>query len=143
MAKTTGNAKLHQAQNNGKDEYYTQLPDIEKELKHYRNFFKNKTVFCNCDDPYESNFFKYFALNFNALGLKKLIATCYSASPVMGGELPLFDRMNGKKAYKIEITEVTDANYIKNTLLKNIRNMTITMRSTSIMWRIFPPITTA
>ncbi len=110
MAKTTGNAKLHQAQNNGKDEYYTQLPDIEKELKHYRNFFKNKTVFCNCDDPYESNFFKYFALNFNALGLKKLIATCYSASPVMGGELPLFDRMNGKKAYKIEITEVTDAN---------------------------------
>ncbi len=110
MAKTTGNARLQQARRNKKDEFYTQLSDIEEELKHYRDFFNGKTVFCNCDDPYESNFFKYFALNFNALGLKKLIATCYSASPVMGLELPLFDRMNGKKAYKIEITEVIDAN---------------------------------
>lgn len=110
MAKTTGNARLQQARRNKKDEFYTQLSDIEEELKHYRSFFNGKTVFCNCDDPYESNFFKYFALNFNALGLKKLIATCYSASPVMGRELPLFDRMNGKKAYKIEITEVVDAN---------------------------------
>lgn len=110
MAKTTGNAKLHQAQHNGNDEYYTQLSDIENELKHYRSFFNGKTVFCNCDDPYESNFFKYFAMNFNFLKLKKLIATCYSGSPVMGKELPLFDRMNGKKAYKIEITEVIDAN---------------------------------
>ncbi|HAW33697.1 MAG TPA: modification methylase [Alphaproteobacteria bacterium] len=110
MAKTTGNARLQQARRNKKDEFYTQLSDIEEELKHYRDFFNGKTVFCNCDDPYESNFFKYFALNFNALGLKKLIATCYSVSPVMGLELPLFDRMNGKKAYKIEITEVTDAN---------------------------------
>ena len=110
MAKTTGNARLQQARRNKKDEFYTQLSDIEEELKHYRSFFNGKTVFCNCDDPYESNFFKYFALNFNALCLKKLIATCYSASPVMGRELPLFDRMNGKKAYKIEITEVVDAN---------------------------------
>lgn len=110
MAKATGNAKLHQAQHNGNDEYYTQLSDIENELKHYRSFFNGKTVFCNCDDPYESNFFKYFAMNFNFLKLKKLIATCYSGSPVMGRELPLFDRMNGKKAYKIEITEVVDAN---------------------------------
>ena len=110
IAKTTGNARLQQARRNKKDEFYTQLSDIEEELKHYRSFFNGKTVFCNCDDPYESNFFKYFALNFNALGLKKLIATCYSASPVMGLELPLFDRMNGKKAYKIEITEVVDAN---------------------------------
>ncbi len=110
MAKITGNARLQQARRNKKDEFYTQLSDIEEELKHYRSFFNGKTVFCNCDDPYESNFFKYFALNFNALGLKKLIATCYSASPVMGRELPLFDRMNGKKAYKIEITEVVDAN---------------------------------
>lgn len=110
MAKATGNARLQQARRNKKDEFYTQLSDIENELKHYRDFFNGKTVFCNCDDPYESNFFKYFALNFNALRLKKLIATCYSASPVMGRELPLFDRMNGKKAYKIEITEVIDAN---------------------------------
>ena len=110
MAKTTGNARLQQARRNKKDEFYTQLSDIEEELKYYRSFFNGKTVFCNCDDPYESNFFKYFALNFNVLGLKKLIATCYSASPVMGRELPLFDRINGKKAYKIEITEVVDAN---------------------------------
>lgn len=53
-----------------KDEFYTQLTDIEKEMRHYRDCFKNKSVFCNCDDPYESNFFKYFAMNFNALGLK-------------------------------------------------------------------------
>lgn len=55
------------------DEFYTQLPDIENELKHYKEHFKNKVVFCNCDDPFESNFFKYFAMNFNALGLKNLL----------------------------------------------------------------------
>lgn len=53
-----------------KDEFYTQLVDIEKELRHYRDQFRNKVVYCNCDDPFESNFFKYFALNFNTLGLK-------------------------------------------------------------------------
>ena len=58
------------------DEFYTQLSDIENEMRYYKEQFKGKIIFCNCDDPYESNFFKYFALNFNHLGLKKLIATC-------------------------------------------------------------------
>ena len=74
MANKNGN--LSAAKNAKKDEFYTQLSDIENELWHYRDHFKNKTVFCNCDDPYESNFVKYFAMNFNTLGLKKLIATC-------------------------------------------------------------------
>ena len=96
------------------DEFYTQIDDISAELKHYREHFRGKVVFCNCDDPYESNFFKYFALNFNSLGLKKLIATCYDGSPVMGNELLLqFDTMESepkKIAYKVEITEVDDYN---------------------------------
>ncbi len=94
-----------------KDEFYTQLSDIEKELVHYREYFRDKVVFCNCDDPYESNFFKYFALNFNALGLKKLIATCYDGSSIAQQELPLFpiDETEPKrKAYKVEISEVPD-----------------------------------
>lgn len=90
------------------------MDDISNELKHYRDHFRGKVVFCNCDDPYESNFFKYFALNFNSLGLKKLIATCYDGSPVMGNELLLqFDNPETeprKIAYKVEITEVNDYN---------------------------------
>lgn len=79
------------------------------------HILKIRSFFCNCDDPYESNFFKYFALNFNALGLKKLIATCYDGSPVQGNELLLDfgDVVNDnpkKIAYKVEITEVTDVN---------------------------------
>ena len=80
---------LAKAKDAKKDEFYTQLDDIAKELKYYKPYFKDKVVFCNCDDPYESNFFKYFALNFNQLGLKKLIATCYNGSPVSGNELLL------------------------------------------------------
>ena len=70
-----GNRNLKDSIKQRQDEFYTQLPLIESELKHYKEHFKDKTVFCNCDDPYESNFFKYFAMNFNYLGLKKLIAT--------------------------------------------------------------------
>lgn len=106
-----GNADLRAANTAKKDEFYTQLSDIEKELVHYREYFRDKVVFCNCDDPYESNFFKYFALNFNALGLKKLIATCYDGSPIAQQELPLFADDNNepkKKAYKVEISEVPD-----------------------------------
>lgn len=102
---------LAQAKDAKKDEFYTQLSDIEKELVHYREYFRDKVVFCNCDDPYESNFFKYFALNFNALGLKKLIATCYDGSPIAQQELALFptDESEPKrKAYKVEISEVPD-----------------------------------
>ena len=73
---------LANAKKNKADEFYTQLADIEKELRHYKDCFKDKVIFCNCDDPYESNFFKYFAMNFNYLGLKKLIATCYDSSPI-------------------------------------------------------------
>lgn len=96
-----------EAKRNKSDEFYTQLPDIEKELSHYKEFFRGKVVFCNCDDPYESNFFKYFAMNFNFLGLKKLIATCYNSSPVAGEQISLFP---DKQPHKIEITEVVDEN---------------------------------
>ena len=69
------NVSLHKASKAKKDEFYTRLVDIENELKHYKEQFRDKVVYCNCDDPYESNFFKYFAANFNALKLKKLITT--------------------------------------------------------------------
>ena len=104
------NKVLTAAKNNKKDEFYTQLTDIEKELRYYRKHFKGKTVLCNCDDPYESNFFKYFVLNFNRLGLKKLIATCYASSPIVYTQLSLFDvgeTVCEEKfpAYKAEVTK--------------------------------------
>lgn len=109
------NSNLHMSRAGKTDEFYTQLTTIEEELRHYRKYFKDKVVLCNCDDPYESNFFKYFALNFNVLGLKKLITTCYATSPIVYTQLTLWgeeeivykDR-EGKKPYKIEITEVKD-----------------------------------
>jgi hypothetical protein len=114
MAKNTS---LNKASIAKKDEFYTQLPDIEAEMRHYKEQFRGKVIFCNCDDPYESNFFKYFAMNFNYLGLKKLIATCYTESPVEGQQLSLFDvkcvkvkSTDAKLPYKIEITEVKDEN---------------------------------
>lgn len=73
------NRSLHAAKATKQDEFYTQLSDIEKELRHYTSHFKNKTVLCNCDDPRISNFFKYFINNFEKLGLKKLITTCYKS----------------------------------------------------------------
>lgn len=108
------NKNLNAAKAAKEDEFYTQLPDIERELQHYWRHFAGKTVLCNCDDPYESNFFKYFALHFNQLGLKKLLCTCYNGSPMMGKEMTLdFDGDAGgreKKAYMVEITEVRDTN---------------------------------
>lgn len=108
---------LDKAKKNKADEFYTQMPDIEAELRHYKEHFRDKVVLCNCDDPYESNFFKYFAMNFNYLGLKKLIATSYSESPVAYGQLPLFEIQtlknrpsSEKPACRIEITEVPDLN---------------------------------
>lgn len=106
-----------------KDEFYTQLTDIEKEMRYYRKHFRGKTVLCNCDDPFESNFFKYFALNFNRLGLKKLIATCYYSSPIAGQQLRYGFDSDGqmtfsfgndasadteKRAYKAVVTCVYD-----------------------------------
>jgi len=105
------------AKKNKADEFYTQMSDIEAEMKHYKDQFRDKVVLCNCDDPFESNFFKYFALNFNYLGLKKLIATSYAGSPIAGEQLSLFELLDNQKlqkkikpAYKIEITEVVDEN---------------------------------
>lgn len=77
MAKKTLNTSLKRAKASKNDEFYTQLTDIEKELKHYKKHFKNKVVYCNCDDPRASNFFHYFSYNFERFGLKKLIAMCY------------------------------------------------------------------
>lgn len=111
------NKSLQSAKAARNDEFYTQLTDIERELRHYANQLRGKVIFCNCDDPFESNFFKYFAMNFNQLRLKKLIATCYNPSPIAGTQLALFDIQpplkkgmdkNTKHAYKIEITEVKD-----------------------------------
>lgn len=110
------NKDLQSAAKARKDEFYTQLTDIEKELRHYRRHFADKIVFCNCDDPFESNFFKYFVLNFNRLGLKKLISTCYTGSPIAGQQLSLYDvpgasrsARNGGKPYMAEVTVVRDA----------------------------------
>ncbi len=77
MARKVQHSLLTKAKTNKKDEFYTQLKDIESELKHYENHFKNKVVYCNCDDPRLSNFFNYFASNFEKLGLKKIITACY------------------------------------------------------------------
>jgi hypothetical protein len=89
MAKASSD-NLRKASAVKNDEFYTQLIDIEKEIKHYKDQFRNKVVYCNCDDPFESNFFKYFAANFKALGLKRLIATSYKPSPIANTQLGLF-----------------------------------------------------
>ncbi len=110
------NKTLNSAKEQKNDEFYTQLCDIENELRHYRSHFKGKIVLCNCDDPYESNFFKYFAMNFNVLGLKKLICTCYAKSRVVYTQLSLFGneeeygRESDRIPYVIEITKVEDLN---------------------------------
>lgn len=109
-----GNRNLNAAKRAKKDEFYTQLADIERELQHYLPHFRGKTVLCNCDDPYESNFFKYFALNFNRLGLRRLLCTCYDGSPVRGTELLLhFDGEADepkRQAYMVDIHAVPDLN---------------------------------
>ncbi|MBI4118970.1 MAG: adenine-specific methyltransferase EcoRI family protein [Parcubacteria group bacterium] len=90
MRTKSSNKSLHKAVVAKNDEFYTQLADIEKELKHFKSQFRDKIVYCNCDDPFESNFFKYFTANFKALGLKKLMATSYKPSPVANTQLGLF-----------------------------------------------------
>jgi hypothetical protein len=91
------NASLHKAQSANNDEFYTQLSDIEQELKHYKQHFRNKVVYCNCDDPRVSNFFHYFSYNFEHLGLKKLIAACYKSQ-----NRDLFSRHDSEKAIYLE-----------------------------------------
>jgi hypothetical protein len=129
-----GNETLNAASKAKNDEFYTQISDIAKECSHYKEHFKGKTIFCNCDDPYESDFFKYFALNFNHLGLKKLIASCYIGSPIANTQLSLFDYESAehkttKSPHKIEIIEVAEEDaegargldLVKN-LLRNRKN---------------------
>lgn len=111
------NSNLNAAKTAKNDEFYTQLTDIEKELRHYRKHFKDKTVLCNCDDPFESNFFKYFVLNFNRLGLKKLITTCYEGSAVA-------EYRNGKaKPYKAVVTTVHDTTGDSGIDMEDVRNL--------------------
>lgn len=96
------------------DEFYTRYEDIQAELNHYEQYFEEKTVFCNCDDPFESNFCKFFLRNFNYLKLKRLICTSYTTSPVVGTQMTIWDlsgepvqRGNG---YVMDISEVPMAN---------------------------------
>lgn len=118
---------LSDARRAKRDEFYTQLSDISNEVRHYRAQLRDKTILCNCDDPYESNFFKYFALNFNAIGLKRLIATSYAGSSIVGGQLPLFAieglKPEGREPYAIDVkyvpdhdgkgaTDITDVDYL-------------------------------
>ena len=92
------NRSLHAAKATKQDEFYTQLSDIEKELRHYTKHFKNKTVLCNCDDPAVSNFFKYFINNFEKLGLKKVITTCYK-----NDQPDLFSQNKSRKRHLLRV----------------------------------------
>lgn len=101
----SGNKSLHAANRAKNDEFYTELSDIEKELRHYKSHFKNQTVYCNCDDPRVSNFFHYFSHNFEHLGLKKLIATCYKSR-----NSDLFSQNDSEQAVWLEYTGDKDGN---------------------------------
>lgn len=126
------NKNLSQAKKAKNDEFYTQLTDIEKELSHYTKHFKGKVVLCNCDDPFESNFFRYFVLNFNRLGLKKLITTSYAGSPIAYRQLNMFDYVDGvapdgrKRAYKAEVTVVHGKTATSGYNMDDIANLFVT-----------------
>ena len=111
MAKNENLRKAKEAKN---DEFYTQYEDIQNELNHYEKHFAGKTVLCNCDDPFESNFCKFFLRNFNYLKLKRLICTSYSTSPVIGQQLSLFDLTDEPvrcgNGYVMDISEIPMAN---------------------------------
>ena len=108
------NASLHAAGVAKQDEFYTQYEDIQNELNHYEKHFRGMTVLCNCDDPFESNFCKFFLRNFNYLGLKRLICTSYHTSSVVGTQMSLFDDMDEAlvpgHGYVMDIREVPMAN---------------------------------
>ena len=108
MAKSS-NKNLKKAKSGKNDEFYTQLSDIEKEMRHYKEHFNGKTIFCNCDDPRVSNFFHYFSYNFENLGLKKLIATCYKNQ-----ERDLFSQNKSEKAIYLEYTGDKNGDNIPN-----------------------------
>ncbi len=111
METKASNKNLHKASQAKKDEFYTQLADIEKEVSHYKHHLKGKVIFCNCDDPLESNFWRYFALNFSYLGIKKLVTTHFDYE---------------KPTYKLELTgdmdengKINDDDVIKTPLKQN------------------------
>ena len=118
MAKQTANKNLRSAKTDKKDEFYTQLSDIEKELKHYKNHFKGKVVLCNCDDPRVSNFFHFFSYNFEKFGLKKLIATCYKNQ-----DADLFSQKKSDKAIYLEYTGDKNGDNIPNPEEIGIRDL--------------------
>jgi hypothetical protein len=97
MEKKPLNRSFHAAKASKQDEFYTQLSDIERELKHYKKHFKRKVVYCNCDDPRISSFFHYFSYNFEKLGLRKLITTCYKSQ-----NRDLFSRNDSEDAIYLE-----------------------------------------
>lgn len=101
------NQSLSRARQAKEDEFYTQLPDIERELRHYKHHFKGKVVYLNCDDPRVSNFFHYFTYNFETLGLKKVIATCYKSQAV-----DLFSQNDSEQAVWLEYTGDADGNKV-------------------------------
>ena len=103
------NKNLHSAKSDKNDEFYTQLSDIEKELNHYKKHFKGKVVLCNCDDPRVSNFFHYFSYNFEHLGLKKLIATCYKSL-----NRDLFSQNDSEKAIYLEYNGFKNGESVPN-----------------------------
>lgn len=107
MARKASNDLLQKAKKLKNDEFYTQLVDIESELQYYKNHFKGKVVFCNCDDPRSSNFFRYFVSHFKELGLKKVIAACYKEQ-----NWSLFDTKENEHGYFFEYTgiEFPDSN---------------------------------
>ena len=108
MAKSLNN-NLTKAKAGKNDEFYTELTDIEKELRHYKTHFKDKVVFCNCDDPRVSNFFHYFSFNFEKLELKKLIATCYKNQ-----NMDLFSDHKSEKAIYLEYNGDKNGDNIPN-----------------------------
>ena len=129
---------LHSAKKSKNDEFYTQYEDIQLELNNYKNTFEGKVVFCNCDDPYESQFFQYFIKNFNYLKLKKLICTSYSGSKILGEKLSLTDENHNDLApqngYVIEVSSVPmkngrgvtdeDVSNLLQSDLKGVRKLT-------------------
>jgi hypothetical protein len=107
MKKKSQNRSLHAAKATKQDEFYTQISDIEKELRHYTKHFKGKTVLCNCDDPRVSNFFHYFSHNFEKLKLRRLITTCYKSQ-----DSDLFSTHNAERGVYLEYRGDKDGNRV-------------------------------
>jgi len=118
MAIKTQHSNLSEAKTNKKDEFYTQLSDIENELKHYKNHFKDKVVLCNCDDPRVSNFFHFFSYNFEKFGLKKLVATCYKSQ-----NIDLFSENKSEQAIYLEYTGDKNGNNVPDANEIGIKNL--------------------